>query len=416
MSVNNTKTASFRKVFMVSGTSFLFDAMDVGIIGFLTAALIQDWNLTHATAGWIGTMNAIGMFFGAVIAGLLADRIGRMKVLMYTIILFSISSGLSAVSTSLAMLLVLRFFMGLGLGGEGPVAATIVAEHAPKRTRGRWVVLLESFWAIGWLLAAIIGYFVIPNWGWRAALLIGAIPAFIAIYIRRGVPESATFNKLDKKRSSVWGNLKTIWSPKYARATLMNWILWLLVMFTYYGMFLWFPSIMVLKGFDLIHSFGYVLIMTLAQLPGFLSAAWLIEKVGRKVVIIAYLICVAVSSLFFGNAETITALLASGIALNFFFPGVTGTIYAYATENYGAEVRATGSGMANALGRVGSIIAPVSVGAMVTAGVQITTIFILFFSTCILAALIVLFLGKETRGQTEETETFENPTEKVSAL
>ena len=337
MSDNNTKTVSFRKVFTVSGTSFLFDAMDVGIIGFLTAALIQDWNLTHATAGWIGTVNAIGMFFGAIIAGVLADRIGRMKVLMYTIILFSISSAFSALSTSLAILLVLRFFMGLGLGGEGPVAATIVAEHAPAKTRGRWVVLLESFWAIGWLLAAIIGYLVIPNFGWRAALLIGAIPAFIAIYIRRGVPESATFNKMDKKNSSIWGNLKTLWSPKYARATSMNWILWLLVMFTYYGMFLWFPSIMVLKGFDMIRSFGYVLIMTLAQLPGFFSAAWLIEKIGRKKVIIGYLICVAVSSLFFGNAETATALVASGIALNFFFPGVTGTIYAYVTENYGCR-------------------------------------------------------------------------------
>ncbi|WP_066400548.1 MFS transporter [Neobacillus mesonae] len=394
----------------------MFDAMDVGIIGFLTAALIQDWNMTHATAGWIGTINAIGMFFGAIIAGVLADRIGRMKVLTITIIMFSISSGLSALSTSLAILLVLRFFMGLGLGGEGPVAATIVAEHAPSKTRGRWVVLLESFWAVGWLLAAIIGYFVIPNWGWRAALLIGAIPAFIAIYIRRGVPESATFNKMDKERTSVWGNLKTLWTPKYARATTMTWILWLLTMFTYYGMFLWFPSILVLKGFDLIRSFGYVLIMTLAQLPGFFSAAWLIEKIGRKFVLIGYLICVAISSLFFGNAETVTALLASGLALNFFFPGVTGTIYAYATENYAAEVRATGSGMANALGRIGSIIAPVVVGGMMTAGFQIETIFILFFSTCILAALNVLLLGKETRGQTEETEILENPIEKVSSI
>lgn len=416
MKVDNTKPVSFRKVFTVSGTSFMFDAMDVGIIGFLTAALIQEWNLTHATAGWIGTINALGMFFGAILAGVLADRIGRMKVLMFTIILFSISSGLSALSTTLAMLLVLRFFMGLGLGGEGPVAATIVNEHAPKKTRGRWVVLLESFWAIGWLLAAIIGYFVIPTLGWRAALLIGAIPAFIAIYIRRGVPESKTFKQIDKERSSIWGNFKTLWSPKYRRATSMNWILWLLVMFTYYGMFLWFPSIMVLKGFDMIRSFGYVLIMTLAQLPGFLSAAWLIEKIGRKAVLIGYLIAVAVSALFFGNAETATALVASGLALNFFFPGVTGTIYAYATENYAAEVRATGSGMANALGRVGSIIAPVLVGAMVTAGVQITTIFIIFFTTCILAALNVLILGKETRGQTQDIEIIENQTEKVNTL
>ncbi|MED4730711.1 MFS transporter [Aneurinibacillus migulanus] len=411
MNSDNTKSVSFRKIFVVAGLSWVFDAMDVGIISFIAAALIGEWNLTPQEAGWIGSVNAIGMLIGAIVAGSLADRIGRNKVLMYTVLLFSVMSGLAALSTTLAVFLVFRFFIGLGLGGELPVASTLVSEHVPAHKRGRMVVLLESFWAVGWILSAVIAYFIMPIWGWRSTLIIGALPAILAIYMRWGLPDSPAFHKRDKQKTSVWKNMKSLWAPKYARSTAMLWILWLFVMFSYHGMFLWLPSMMVMKGFTLIKSFGYVLLMTLTQLPGFFSAAWLVEKVGRKFVLITYLIFAAVSAFFFGTADSLSVLIASGMALSFFYLGVTGTTYAYTTDHYESDIRATGAGMANAAGRVGAIAGPLVVGYMIAANVSFTAIFGMFFAACMLAALNVLILGKETRVPAPVLETPETEEE-----
>lgn len=159
---------SHRKVLFVAGLAWLFDAMDVGIVSFIMADLVQSWHLTPAEAGWIGSINSIGMAIGAVLAGILADRIGRKPVFVLTVLLFSISSGFSAFSTTYSILCLFRFFTGIGLGGELPVASTLVSEIVAAEQRGRVVVLLESFWAGGWLLAAVIAYCIIPIYGWRA--------------------------------------------------------------------------------------------------------------------------------------------------------------------------------------------------------------------------------------------------------
>ena len=140
----------------------MFDAMDVGILSFVIAALAIEWSLTPSEMGWIGSVNSIGMAVGALAFGIIADRIGRKKVFMMTLVLFSVASGLSASDNDITAFLVLRFLVGAGLGGELPVASTLVSESVEAKERGRVVVLLESFWAAGWLIAALIAYFVIP--------------------------------------------------------------------------------------------------------------------------------------------------------------------------------------------------------------------------------------------------------------
>lgn len=311
------KPLSRNKLLRIAGVGWMFDAMDVGILSFIIAALAVDWGLNSSQMGWIASVNSIGMAVGALFFGALADKVGRKQIFMWTLIIFSVASGLSAFTTTLTLFLILRFFVGMGLGGELPVASTLVSESVKAEERGRVVVLLESFWAGGWLIAALIAYFVIPAefWpieGWRVALLITAIPALYAIYIRMKLPDSPQFRvKEESKKRSVLQNIATLWEKKYARSTLMLWILWFAVVFSYYGMFLWLPSVMVGKGFDLISSFKYVLIMTLAQLPGYFTAAWFIEKFGRKFVLVTYLLGTAASAYVFGSAETIEVLLIS---------------------------------------------------------------------------------------------------------
>ena len=136
---------SRKRLLTLSGLGWMFDAMDVGLLAFVLAALGADWGLSKAQLGWLGAVNSIGMAVGVLAFGLLADRIGRKHVFVITLLLFAAASGLSALATTLGVLLVLRFFIGMGLGGELPVAATYVSERVPAHERGRTVMLLESF-------------------------------------------------------------------------------------------------------------------------------------------------------------------------------------------------------------------------------------------------------------------------------
>ncbi|MDW0114238.1 MFS transporter [Sporosarcina saromensis] len=388
---------SRNKLLVISGTGWMFDAMDVGILSFIIAAIAVEWQLSPTEMGWVGSVNSIGMAVGALGFGMLADRIGRKNVFMLTLILFSLASGLSALTTTLTVFLALRFVIGAGLGGELPVASTLVAESVSAKERGRVVVLLESFWAAGWLIAALIAYFIIPEYGWRIALVLTALPAFYAIYLRRNLPDSPKFERAGKPKQSFGAKMKLIWSKPYARKTTMLWIVWFTVVFSYYGMFLWLPSVMVMKGFDMIHSFKYVLIMTLAQLPGYFTAAWLIEKTGRKFVLSTYLLGTAISALTFGNAESLSMLLLSGAFLSFFNLGAWGALYAYSPEQYPTSVRGTGSGMAAAVGRIGGIFGPLLVGSLVAKGFGFGIIFGIFCGAIIIGVLAVIILGTETK-------------------
>ncbi|MEK5391343.1 MFS transporter [Margalitia sp. FSL K6-0131] len=389
---------SQRKLLLISGTGWMFDALDVGILSFVIAALAKDWNLNPAQMGWIGSINSIGMAVGALLFGILADKFGRKSIFMITLLFFSIGSGLSALAPTLTIFLILRFLIGMGLGGELPVASTLVSESVPTKDRGRVVVLLESFWAGGWLIAALISYFVIPKFGWQIALLICTIPAFYALYLRLSLPDSPRFQTMNKeKRESVLKKIEQVWSKKYAKRTLMLWVVWFTVVFSYYGMFLWLPSVMVLKGFSLIKSFEYVLIMTLAQLPGYFTAAWLIEKVGRKFVLVTFLLGTAIFAYLFGNGESLTMLIVSGMFLSFFNLGAWGALYAYSPEQYPTVIRGTGTGMAAAFGRIGGIFGPLLVGNLVSQKVSTDYIFTIFCISIVIGVLFVLFLGKETK-------------------
>jgi MFS transporter, putative metabolite:H+ symporter len=219
-----------------------------------------------------------------------------------------------------------------------------------------------------------------------------------ALYLRVGLPDSPRFEAIkDKEKISAFQSIANLWTNEYRRRTTMLWIVWFCVVFSYYGMFLWLPSVMVLKGFSLIKSFGYVLIMTLAQLPGYFTAAWAIEKFGRKFVLAVYLIGTAISAFLFGNAESTVLLITSGILLSFFNLGAWGGLYAYTPEQYPTIIRGTGSGSAASFGRLGGVLGPLLVGYLVAQQTPISTIFTIFCISVFVAAFAVIFLGKETK-------------------
>lgn len=406
MQRSKTLSLTTNKLLLIAGTGWLFDAMDVGLLSFILAALKQDWGLSATQLGTIGSVNSIGMAVGAFVFGLYADKKGRKAAFLFTLLMFSIASGLSAFAWGLYSLLVLRFFIGMGLGGELPVASTLVSESVAPNVRGRVVVLLESFWAVGWILAALIAYFLIPlpSVGWRGAMILCAMPAFYALYLRFNLPDSPTYSHSNEiiKKETVIQKIRLLFSKPFRQQSVMLWIVWFCVVFSYYGMFLWLPSVMMMKGFDMVKSFQYILIMTLAQLPGYFTVAWLIERVGRKWVLVSYLSGTLISAYLFGQADTANQLLIYGALLSFFNLGAWGAMYAYTPEQYSTNIRATGSGMAASVGRIGGILGPLMVGLLMAKDFSVSAIFALFSLSILVAIMAIVILGKETK-QTELT-------------
>lgn len=420
------------KVLFLAGIGWLFDAMDQGMVSGVMAAIGKSWQLTPADLGLLGSASAVGMAIGAAIAGMAADRWGRRTIVTFTLVLYGLASAVSGLAPNFTVLLFLRFLTGLGLGGELPAASTLVSEFSPAKARGRMVVLLESFWAWGWIVAALIAYLLIPVYGWRIGFFLGGIPALYAAYLRRNIPESpryleqkGRFKEADEiiskmehqagintsevaiddqvkgKISSI--TLSDLWNKTYFRRTFVLWILWLGINFGYYGFVLWTPTLLVGKGFSLVKGFQFTLIMSIAQLPGYYSASYLIEKIGRKPVLVVYLIGTALSSYLFGQAVSVTTVLVFGCLLYFFSLGAWGAVYAYTPEVYPTSVRGSGVGWAAAIGRIGAIAAPYIVGLVYEAkGNQVGFTYVFIILTIVFAAVavIVAIIGIETKGRT----------------
>ncbi|HBT20535.1 MAG TPA: MFS transporter [Peptococcaceae bacterium] len=426
------------RLLIVCGIGWLFDAMDVGLISFVLPAVGKEWNLSAAQMGALGSIGLLGMGLGAVIGGTLSDRFGRKRIFTYTLVFYGAATFMAGLSDSYLQLLFWRFLVGLGLGAEIPVVFTLMSEFSPARYRGRMTVLLESFWALGWIAAALIGYLVVPRWGWRLAFFIGALPALYSAVLRQTLPESPRYLEkignfkaaeavvaVVEKSSGIFGDrvkeavsgtaekgeaevkaaFRDLWSRRYFRRTLCLWLLWFGINFSYYGIVTWLPSLMVGKGFTIIKSFEYVLIMTLGQVPGYFSAAYLVERIGRKATLVSYLTLSAAAAYMFSLSSTTKEIIFWGVAVYFFNLGAWGVLYAYTPELYPTSIRATGAGWASFCGRIGAILAPFIVGQMIILMGQkaaYPVIFFLFTAVFAAAALGMLVLGIETKGKTLE--------------
>ncbi|KPN71983.1 MFS transporter [Neisseria sp. 83E34] len=418
------------KLLVLIGLGWLFDAMDTGMVSFVLATLGKEWNLAPAELGWIVSVGFIGMALGAVLSGRVADRIGRKNVFIATMVVYSIATGLCAFAWDLASLLFFRFWVGFGLGGQLPVAVSLVSEYAPPKVRGRFIVLLESFWGLGWLAAALVSYFFIPHYGWQSAFLIGALPVFYAFFVWKLLPESVPYlinkgrvqeaheivskleaqaglpvaetAKVAEQPSAEPPRFAQLWQAPFAKRTLMLWLIWFGIVFSYYGIFTWLPKLLVEQGHTVVKTFEYVLVMILAQLPGYFAAAVLVEKIGRKATLAGFLFACAVCAYFFGRSDSVAMIMFWGCWMSFFNLGAWGVLYTYTPELYPVRFRAFGSGWAGAIGRVGGIVAPMAVAAMISGEDGFGRIFVMFTAVLMAVVAVIVVLGEETKGRTLE--------------
>ncbi len=420
--IENSQLNKFHYTLLaILGTVWAFIAVNTISAGFVIALLKNDpaFQGSLTKLGSLGSAALFGMLFGAWLFGYLADRIGRKRTLVLAVSTFSLGSIVSSFAGNLDQLIVLRFIVGLGLGGSLPVASSYFAEFMPRSIRGAMISILESFWAVGTIIIGIVALLVKADW--RSILLFGGAVILI-LPLLLTLPESPRFLLTKRRIKEAEETLRKIFGvsvklemPKaagkvsvgdlwrrYGKTTLMLTIAWFSIAFAYYGFFIWLPRFLsATLGITVFRSFQYFIITAVAQLPGYWSAAYLLERIGRKKTLSYYLLLSGIAGVgfyFAANSGSETAIIASAIAFSFFNLGAWGAIYAYTPELYPTAVRGTGTGWAGAMARIGGGIAPILAGRIMEVGSAALAVLVIAV-VAIIGALDVLALGEETMGK-----------------
>lgn len=418
-------TGPFQKrLLAIFGFVWAADAMQVLAVGFTSASIAKTFGLTVPQALQTGTLFFLGMLIGASVFGRLADRFGRRRVLLVTVAGDAVFGLLSVFAPSFGILLALRFLTGVAVGGTLPVDYAMMAEFLPPRSRGRWLVMLEGFWAIGTVVIAVAAwltsiYGVEDAWRWIFAVT--GLPALIGIFLRWWVPESPMFllkqgrsddakAVLDKVlvangRPRVVGQVSApsllrkaggIFSPDLRRRSIAMLLVWFFVSVSYYGVFTWMPARLAGEGFGFVRGYGFLVLVALAQIPGYALAAFGVEAWGRKPTLVGFLLLSAAACLLFVVAGESSALIAASILImSFALLGTWGALYAFTPELYPTESRATGMGAASAMARLGGLLAPSLVALVITQSfVGAVGLFAFFL---LVGALTASTINQETR-------------------
>ncbi len=428
-------TSFQRTIFTIIATAWFFDSIDLGSLTFLLGSIKSTFGLSTAQAGLLSSMSFIGMFLGAAVSGLLADRFGRKSVFQVSMIFWGVGSAWCAYAPDATALGYARLLLGFGMGMEFPVALAMVSEFVPAAKRGRYLAIMEGFWPLGFIAAGLLSLGLLSLFSWRAVFLAQAVPALFLLVIRRFVPESprwlaargrfaeadAVMKAIEAKVSARLGgralpepaplpaqaaqerrfSFMELWQPAYAGRTVMIWLTWFFALLGFYGLTTWLGALLQQTGFSVTKSVYYTVLISLAGVPGFIAAAFTIESWGRKPTAVVMLLGSAVAAYLYGHAPSPGWLVAFGLLMQFFLFGMWSVLYAYTPELYPTRARATGAGCASAVGRVGSLIGPYAIGIILPQLGQ-GGVFALGAGSFVIAALVVAVLGIETKGQSLE--------------
>lgn len=411
-----------KKLLLICGLAWAADAMQVLIISFALPAISQEWNLSSTQKGLLSTAIFLGMVAGAWLWGRLSDIIGRKTSFIATVLITTVFGLLSAIAPSFIWLTALRVLTGFGIGGMLPVDYAMFSEYLPTEKRGWYLVLLEAFWALGSLLAAGLAWLIVPTIGWRWLLAIPSISIILIFAILRYVPESPRFLlvkgkieqsftilkrvamengsdltgvQLEPLTNTTRTTLLDIWKPRLRRKTFLLWIIWFMISLGYYGIFTWLPGFFKAQGMSLLPVYQNSFILAVAQAPGYFSAAYLVERLGRRKTLGIYLAASGVFTFLFAMVTSLNWIVATGIWMSFFIMGAWGAIYAYTPEAYPTILRGTGMGAASGMTRIAGAIAPLLGGILLSYNIFVPlTVFAVAF---VIASVAAFFLPGETK-------------------
>ena len=382
------------------------DGMDVMVYSFVIPSLIAAWHLSGGQAGMLATVALLVSAVGGWIAGLLADRYGRTRVLQWTVIWFSFFTFLSGFTTSFDQLLLTRGLQGLGFGGEWAVGSVLMGETIRAEHRGRAVGTVQSGYAIGWAIAAVaymlLFKFVAPAIAWRAMFWIGILPAFLVFYIRRNVPEPEVFSKTRKQLEAKGqsSNFLEIFSPSVLRVTVLTSLVSTGAMGGYWPLMTWLPTYLkTVRKLSVMNTGGYLCMVIAGSFVGYLVAAHLTDFLGRKRTLILYAVCcfiTVVSYLYLPISNGV--MLVLGFPLGFFASGIFSPMGAYFTELYPTRLRGSGQGFCYNFGRGVGALFPMLVG-LLSARMGLGQAICAFAATAYFAMIFAILLLPETMGK-----------------
>ena len=350
---------------------YMLDALDVLLYVFAVQTLRAEFHWTAATAGLVSSATLISSAAGGIAAGIVADRIGRSRTLVYTILLYSAGSAGSATAMGLASLLAWRALVGLGLGGEWSAGAVLVAESWPAEHRAKAIGVMQSGWALGYMLAAVVTAAILPRFGWRMLFLVGILPAFLTVWIQRKVKEPAIWTA--KKHPASLGML---FRPPLLRVTVLGTVLATSVLFAYWGLFTWLPGFLSAPasqggaGLSILNTSAWIFTMQIGAFLGYVSFGWLADKFGRRPVFFVYVLAAAIITPIYGltphwaSSSPEKWLLALGPIVGFCGTGFFALFGSMLAELYPTSVRGAGQGFVYNVGRAVSALAPFAVGAI----------------------------------------------------
>ena len=394
-------TPAERSTLFAGGAGWMLDAMDVMLYSYVVATLIREFGIDKSTAGLLNSLMLVASAIGGLLFGVIADRIGRVRALMASILIYSLASAASGFSQTIPQLAVCRFILGLGMGGEWTTAAALIAETWRPAHRGKALGVMQSAYAIGEAIAAVIFLIVLPRFGWRAVFFIGVLPAFLVLWIQRRVPESELWKRRasQQQRVSLRRLLDKDVLAKGFLATAMN----AGAMFGYWGLFTWIPGYLSLppsqggRGLSLATATTFILALCAGKWLGYALFGFFSDRFGRRKPYFLYLLIAAALVPLYGAARTPLALLVLGPFIAFFGTGHFSGYAAIASELFPGEVRAAAMGLSYNIGRGLSAIAPFAVGALASR-FGFASAFLLLAGSFLIAALLALALP-ETRGR-----------------
>jgi len=385
---------------LAGGLGWMLDAMDVMLYSLVLAHLMQALAMDKATAGLLNSLTLVASAIGGLLFGVLADRIGRTRALMLSILAYSAASGACGLSQTVVQLAICRFVLGLGMGGEWATGATLIAEVWRPEHRGKALGVMQSSWAIGEMLAAAVVALVLPRFGWRAVFFAGVLPALVVFWIRRGVPEPALWLE---RRSGRRAPLQALLRRDIVRNGLLATVMNACGMFGYWGLFTWIPAYLALpadqggRGLGLVQTTTWLIVMGVGKWLGYVTFGFAADAAGRRRAYVLFLLMAAVLVPLYGLVRSPALLLVLGPPVAFFGTGFFSGYSALAAELFPTEVRATAMGLSYNLGRGFAAAAPFVIGALANR-YGLGRSFLLLAGAFLAAALLALALP-ETRGK-----------------
>lgn len=396
---------SGKRTFLASFMGWAIDALDYMVFTFVITTLVTLWGIDRGQAGMLGTVTLLFSAIGGWVAGILADKYGRVKVLQYTILWFSICTIAIGFSQDFTQIFVLRALQGLGFGGEWAVGSVLMGEIIAAKHRAKAVGTVQSGWAVGWGIAALLytlAFSVLPeDWAWRSLFWIGVLPAFLVLYIRKHVSEPAVFTQTrarlaDAPKISPW----ILFSPRLLKTTLLSSLLCTGIQGGYYAVTTWLPTYLKTeRHLSVINTGGYLLVIILGSFCGYIAGAHMADRLGRRVNFFIYSILSGVCVFLYTQLPLSDAqMLFLGFPLGFASSGIFGGLGAYLTELFPSEVRANGQGFAYNFGRGIGALFPSLVGYL-SQGMGLAAAIGMFAGGAYAVVLLATVLLPETKGR-----------------